>query len=116
MSSKKYVKRVLRELDKDLKRLSREDKLGLLRVYKYSLEVSLNYNYPSKFSAPVPSLIGKYRESYKQGTQVGNQFGPLELELARELLAEVEKRKQKFSQPSLLKQFYDMFGRVWTGK
>ena len=99
-----YLKQCLKELDAYLKHFPRNEKVPGLISYQFGLEFSLNESYPEKFSEPeVPKpLLGLAIV----GASVGKQFGELEVESAREyLLAEIQKRKTKFSKPGFLERF-----------
>lgn len=116
-----YLKRVLKELDRDLRELSKEHKVKALHAYKFGIENTLFCHYPDRFSLPAGSTesLEDPASFYEQGADVGNKFGPLEVESAREfLIAEVKKRKAKFSKPSFLEklnefliEYYHSFGR-----
>jgi len=116
-----YLKTCLKELDKSLRRLSRQDKLEALRKYKIGLEYSFWRNYNDKFPKPVVEFkvlrklyMGHY---FEKGKYIGFQSGPLEVDATREyLFAEIEKRKTKFSKPSFLGELYGAFGRFREDK
>lgn len=106
-----YLKWHIRQLNKDLRKLPRTEKLEALRKYKIGLEYSFWNNHGDRF--PKPSVdFEVIRELYhehffEKGNYVGWQLGPLEVESAREfLLAEIEKRKQKFSQSGFLENLW----------
>lgn len=104
---KQYFKLCLKELDKDLRKFGREEKLKYIGAYKYSLEFSFHKNYPDRFSFPAPNttMSDMPKEACERADYVAQQFGPLEVESAREfLLTEIEKRKNKFSKPSFVEQ------------
>lgn len=116
-----YLKQCLKELDRDLKELPKEHKIKALHAYKFGIENTLFCHYPDRFSLPAGSTesLEDPASFYEQGIDVGNQFGPLEVESARDFLfAGVEKRRKKFSKKSwfeglngTLTEFYKMFGK-----
>ncbi|OGJ21607.1 hypothetical protein A3K73_02940 [Candidatus Pacearchaeota archaeon RBG_13_36_9] len=113
-----YLKRVLKESDRILRGLSRQEKVRALDAYKLGLEKSFRDSYQDRFPAPADiSIEDKYASFFKAGLYVGVQFGPLEVESAREfLLSQIEKRKKKFSRTSWLEEYYTLFGKSWWKK
>ena len=106
-----YLKQYLKELDRDLRKFPRNERAKVLDAYRNGLEASFHNCYPDKFPSVAPLVVDeKYGNASKMGSHVGGQFSPLEVESAREfLLAEVEKRKVKFSRPRWFEQYYDLF-------
>ncbi len=96
-----YLEYALRSLDRDLRKLSREEKLESLRKYKLGLDYSFWNNYGNKFPKPQEAFEVYHEHYFSKANYVGFQFGPLEVDSAREfLLSEIEKRKRKYSKPS----------------
>ncbi|MFA7707487.1 MAG: hypothetical protein WCX73_00900 [Candidatus Pacearchaeota archaeon] len=100
-----YLKECIKELDKILKWNSRELKLKCLTHYEHGLKVSLHKNYPDKFDMPegeTPITEEPTRQAYVRAKEIAF-LGPLEIDNAIEyILAEVGKRKKKFSKPGIL--------------
>jgi len=121
MKPRPYLKECLKELDKELKDLPRQEKVNALLNYEYGLKTLLTHQYPNDFEdKELDFIVGvkMYYDLFEKGKDVAQEFGPLETDLAKELFAEVEKRKQKFSKPSLLSRFnefltsyYQSFGK-----
>lgn len=108
---KLYLKQCLKEFDRDIRKLPRQKKVEALDCYKLGLEASFHDSYPNKFTAPSYKPQEKYKSFVEKGIYTGRQFGSLEVDFAREfLLAEIEKRKNKFSKEGFLEQFYRLFG------
>jgi hypothetical protein len=116
-----YVKQCLKDIDKDLKKLSKQDRLRYLHHYNYGLELGLHGNYSNEFPLPsgeVQITDSLSHQAYWKAYDISNQFGPLEAGLAKELLAEIGSRKDKFSKPGVLSRinefltsYYQSFGR-----
>jgi len=93
-----YIKTQLKELDKLLNMIPKEHRLGNLKNYQYALETSFHESYPKRFSAPEQQHFPVDALFQDKGRYLGQQFGPLEAEDAREtLLAEIEKRKARLT-------------------
>ena len=109
-----YLKQVLRELDRELKRFPRSERAQVLEAYKHGLETSFYGCYPNRFPSVAPIEISEvYRGFYERGTHMGKQFGVFEVDSARELLLdEVEKRKTRFSGPSGLDWYLGQFAKM----
>lgn len=106
-----YLKRLLKELDGELRKFPRAERTRALDAYKQGLEISFHFCYPERFSSvsEVP-VDERYGNAYSEGNSVGGQFGELEVDYARQfLLEEVEKRKTKYSKPGLI-------GRLFGGR
>ncbi|OGJ21599.1 hypothetical protein A3K73_02900 [Candidatus Pacearchaeota archaeon RBG_13_36_9] len=102
-----YLKIVLKGLDRYLRKLPRQEKVIALNYYRFGLEESLHESYPDEFDTPAEFPVDelKYIHFFRIGIHNGKQFGPLEAKSAREfLLAEMEKRKTKFSKPGFLEK------------
>jgi hypothetical protein len=108
-----YVKQCLRDIDKDLKKLSKQDRLRYLHHYNYGLELGLHGNYSNEFPLPsgeVQITDSLSNQAYWKAYGISNQFGPLETGLAKELLAEIGSRKAKFSKPG----FFERLNKILT--
>ncbi len=105
-----YLKSCLKSLDKDLRNLSKENKIRYLDHYRYGLEFGLRGNYPDKFAFPsgeVQITDDLTHKAYWGAYEISDQFGPLEVESTRKFLLEaMEKRKKKFSKPGFLEKLY----------
>lgn len=110
MSLTPYIQVQLKELDRVLNLLPRRERVRALEVYRLGLERSFSTSYPNKVPRPaevegldkLSEIIWQYPIEFGLGTNLGLQFGSLEVESAREtILAEVEKKKAKFSKPAL---------------
>jgi len=114
MKTTPYLKRVLEELDRNLKGVAKKARIEALSAYEIGLKLSLSESYPDRFSFDRENLskIEKiFKGFYDVGNYVGKQFSPLEVESAREyLLAEIEKRRKKFSKTSWLEDFWRLCG------
>ena len=109
-----YLKTCLKSLDEDLRKLSRKEKIRYLDHYKYGLEFGFRSNYSEKFAFPsgeVQITDDLTHKAYWSAYELPNQFGPLEVESAREFLLEaVEKRKKKFSKTGFFEDLYRLCG------
>ena len=105
-----YFKRYIKRLNRDLKRLSKENKIRYLTHYRYGLELGLHSNYPNEFAFPSGEIQITDSLTYKAywgAYEISNQFGPLETGIAKELLSEIEKKKVGFSKkPSFLRKYF----------
>lgn len=117
-----YLERVMKELDVALKGVSKQVRIEALCAYEIGLKSSFSESYPDRFDfdkAELSKVERIFRGFYDVGGYVGKQFAPREVESARKfLLAEVEKRRKKFSKPSRLSRlnnfltsYYQSFGK-----
>lgn len=111
--NKKYLKTCLKDLKKELGYFSKKHYPILLDVYEIGLKTSLHKFYPQEFPGEPPQVQASYPNMiiplnfFERGKYVGQQFGPLEIGIAKELLSEIEKRKTKFSKkPFLLRRLF----------
>lgn len=104
-----YLKQVLKDLDRDLKKFPRGKRAEVLAAYRTGLEMSFHDCYPGRFADLNSQELTRdysyliHRVIFRKGYSVGAQFGELEVDFARQLLLEeVEKRKTKYSKPGLI--------------
>jgi len=109
-----YLKQVLRELDTDLRKFPRGERAVALDAYRHGLETSFHDCYPDRFAAVDSAAISEgYRRLFERGDYVAKQFGELEVDFARRLLlAEVEKRKTKFSGPGWFERYLGRYSKM----
>lgn len=120
MRSQAYLKECVRELRREFQAAKKEfkkkygrpfcmEKEWILDAYKYGFELSLHEGFPDKFPSPKSThLLPTEVSLFEKGRYVGQQFGKLEVEAARErILDEVETLRRR-----IYESFWDRL-RFW---
>jgi hypothetical protein len=123
--TKSFIEDCTKRISREVKVYPRKDQLAALESFVQGFERSLGENYPEQFhKKPEEVQDTRFYSLYALGINIGNQFGPLEVEPAREEILEViDKRKQSLQNPNLLRiasdalnDAYRRFVRLGEGK
>jgi len=101
-----FIYAQLRQLNRNLRNLPREERTAALESYRLAFEESVCNNYPNRFTCVnVDTKDQRYAAFILDGKYLGSAFGSLEVEGAREtVLAEIERRKVILLRKSLVKR------------